>query len=348
MIKNTNLYKEIYEQPLAMQQFFDHEWEDLKKTSKLLKDERVTNVVIAARGTSDNAARYAQYLFGAANHLSVGLATPSLHSIYQQVPSYKNSLVIGISQSGKSPDIVSVIADAKKQGSPTIAITNEPDSDLARIADCLVDLHAGPELSVAATKTYTTELAAIAALSTLAAKDPEREAILHSVPELMQETLALSPSIAQAAERYRYMRMCVVIGRGFNYPTAFEVALKIKELNYIIAEPYSSADFLHGPVAVVEEAFPVLVIAPSGRMIQEMKIFVKGLHELGAEIIAISDDEELLAEGRTAFRLPHIPDEWVSPLVSVVPGQLFAMHLADVRDLNIDHPRGLHKVTETH
>ena len=348
MIKNTNLYKEIYEQPLAMQQFFDHEWEDLKKTSKLLKDERVTNVVIAARGTSDNAARYAQYLFGAANHLSVGLATPSLHSIYQQVPSYKNSLVIGISQSGKSPDIVSVIADAKKQGSPTIAITNEPDSDLARIADCLVDLHAGPELSVAATKTYTTELAAIAALSTLAAKDPELEAILHSVPELMQETLALSPSIAQAAERYRYMRMCVVIGRGFNYPTAFEVALKIKELNYIIAEPYSSADFLHGPVAVVEEAFPVLVIAPSGRMIQEMKIFVKGLHELGAEIIAISDDDGLLAEGRTAFRLPPIPDEWVSPLVSIVPGQLFAMHLADVRDLNIDHPRGLHKVTETH
>ncbi|HSN94108.1 MAG TPA: SIS domain-containing protein, partial [Anaerolineaceae bacterium] len=343
MIKNTNLYKEIHEQPLAMQRFFDHEWADLKKTSKLLKDDRVTNVVIAARGTSDNAARYAQYLFGAANHLSVGLATPSLHSIYQQVPSYKNSLVIGISQSGKSPDIVSVIADAKKQGSPTIAITNEPDSDLARIADCLVDLHAGPELSVAATKTYTTELAAIAALSTLAADDPARETILRSVPELMQATLQLSPFIAQAAERYRYMRMCVVIGRGFNYPTAFEVALKIKELNYIIAEPYSSADFLHGPVAVVEEAFPVLVIAPSGRMLQEMQVFVQDLHERGAEIIAISDDEGLLAEGRTSFRLPHIPDEWVSPLVSVVPGQLFAMHLADVRDLNIDHPRGLHK-----
>ena len=348
MINNTNLYKEIHEQPLAMQRFFDHEWADLKKTSKLLKDDRVTNVVIAARGTSDNAARYAQYLFGAANHLSVGLATPSLHSIYQQVPSYKNSLVIGISQSGKSPDIVSVIAEAKKQGSPTIAITNEPNSDLAETADFLVDLHAGPELSVAATKTYTTELAAIAALSTLAAESAEREAILRSVPELMQEALKLSPSIAQAAERYRYMRMCVVIGRGFNYPTAFEVALKIKELNYIIAEPYSSADFMHGPVAVVEDAFPVIVIAPSGRMIQEMKTFVKGLHELGAEIIAISDDNEMLREGRIAFKLPKIPDEWVSPLVSVVPGQLFAMHLAGVRDLNVDHPRGLNKVTETH
>ena len=245
MINDTNLYKEIHEQPLALQRLFDHEWANIKEASKLLKDERVSNVVIAARGTSDNAARYAQYLFGAANHLSVGLATPSLHSIYQQVPSYKNSLVIGISQSGKSPDIVSVLADAKKQGSPTIAITNEPNSDLARIADCTVDLHAGPELSVAATKTYTTELGAIASLSTLASESAEREAILRSVPELMQATLQLSPSIAQAAERYRYMRMCVVIGRGFNYPTAFEVALKIKELNYIIAEPYSSADFLH-------------------------------------------------------------------------------------------------------
>jgi len=348
MINDTNLYKEIHEQPLALQRFFDNEWSDLKETSKLLKDERVTNVVIAARGTSDNAARYAQYLFGAANHLSVGLATPSLHSIYQQVPSYKNSLVIGISQSGKSPDIVSVIAEAKKQGSPTIAITNEPNSDLANTADCLVDLHAGPELSVAATKTYTTELGAIAALSTLALESPEREAILRSAPELMQEALKLSPSIAQAAERYRYMRMCVVIGRGFNYPTAFEVALKIKELNYLIAEPYSSADFLHGPVALIEESFPVVVIAPTGRMIQEMKVFVKDLNERGAEIIAISDDDELLASGRTAFRLPQIPDEWVSPLVSVVPGQLFAMHLANVRDLNIDHPRGIHKVTETH
>jgi len=348
MINDTNLYKEIHEQPLALQRFFDNEWSDLKETSKLLKDERVTNVVIAARGTSDNAARYAQYLFGAANHLSVGLATPSLHSIYQQVPSYKNSLVIGISQSGKSPDIVSVLADAKKQGSPTIAITNEPNSDLAHIADCTVDLHAGPELSVAATKTYTTELGAIASLSTLASESAEREAILRSVPELMQATLQLSPSIAQAAERYRYMRMCVVIGRGFNYPTAFEVALKIKELNYIIAEPYSSADFLHGPVALIEEAFPVVMIAPTGRMLQEMKVFVKDLNERGAEIIAISDDDELLASGRTAFRLPQMPDEWVSPLVSVVPGQLFAMHLANVRDLNIDHPRGIHKVTETH
>jgi glucosamine--fructose-6-phosphate aminotransferase (isomerizing) len=348
MINDTNLYKEIHEQPLALQRFFDHEWADLKKTSTLLKNERVTNVVIAARGTSDNAARYAQYLFGAANHLSVGLATPSLHSIYQQAPSYKNSLVIGISQSGKSPDIVSVIAEARKQGSPTIAITNEPDSDLARTADCLVDLHAGPELSVAATKTYTTELAAIASLSTLALENPQREAVLRSAPELMTEALKLSTSIAQAAERYRYMRMCVVIGRGFNYPTAFEVALKIKELNYIIAEPYSSADFMHGPVAVVEEAFPVMFIAPSGRMIQEMKTFAQSLHTLKAEIIAISDDDELLREARTAFKLPQIKDEWLSPLVSVVPGQLFAMHLAGVRDLDIDHPRGLHKVTETH
>ncbi|MEA4811674.1 MAG: SIS domain-containing protein [Anaerolineaceae bacterium] len=348
MIENTNLFKEIHEQPVAMQRFFDAEWSAIKKMSKILKSDSVSNVVISARGTSDNAARYAQYLFGAFNHLSVGLAAPSLHSIYRQSPHYKNSLVIGVSQSGKSPDIVSVLTDAKKQGAPTIAITNQPDSDLANAADFHINLHAGPELSVAATKSYTTELAAIAALSTLAEEDAARESTLRKVPELMSKALLLSPMIAQSSERYRYMRMCVIIGRGFNYPTSFEVALKIKELNYIVAEPYSSADFLHGPIAVIEDAFPVMLIAPTGRLLPEMKNFADTLQKLGAELIVISDDQDLLAKGRTAFELPEMPTEWVSPLVSVLPGQLFAMHLANVRDLNIDHPRSLNKVTETH
>ena len=143
------------------------------------------------------------------------------------------------------------------------------------------------------------------------------------------------------------MRVCVVIGRGYNYATAFELALKIKELNYVMAEPYSSADFLHGPVAVVEEAFPTILIAPSGVMLPEMKSFVAELKARGAELIAISDDQEILSAARTPFDMPVTVPEWLSPLVSIIPGQLFAMNLAHVRDFDVDRPRGLRKVTET-
>ena len=356
MIESTNLYREIHEQPEVVTRFLKEEKDTITKLAGEIKRKDIRHIVIAARGTSDNAARYAQYLFGMINHLPVGLATPSLHSIYHNPPRYRDTLVIGISQSGKSPDIVSVVADARKQGAMTLAISNQSESDLAQAADHVINLHAGTELSVAATKTYTSELIAIAALSTAlpkgtgtgVAEDANMEAVLHTVPGLMAEALLISPEIARAAERYRYMKVCVVIGRGFNYPTAFELALKIKELNYVIAEPYSSADFQHGPIAILEDAFPTLVIAPSGVMLPEMREFVSSVRDRGAEVIAISDDSQLLGLARTAFRLPALPVEWVSPLISIIPGQLFAMHLANARDYDVDRPRGLRKVTETH
>jgi glucosamine--fructose-6-phosphate aminotransferase (isomerizing) len=157
----------------------------------------------------------------------------------------------------------------------------------------------------------------------------------------------MDSAISSIAQRYRYMRVCVVIGRGFNYATAFEIALKIKELNYVIAEPYSSADFLHGPVAVVEEAFPTMIVAPSGVMLPQIQDFIRTLKDLGAETLVISDDAPTLAMARTPFPLPVTVPEWLSPIVAVLPGQLFAMHLAHVRDYDVDHPRGLRKVTET-
>lgn len=250
-------------------------------------------------------------------------------------------------QSGKSPDIVSVVAEGARQGALTVAITNTPDSDLGQAADHTINLHAGLEKSVAATKTYTTSLAAIALISATAAADKEMLNSLKIIPNQMKKTLRLDEEIARSAERYRYMKVCVVIGRGFNYATAFELALKIKELNYVMAEPYSSADFLHGPVAVVESAFPTIVIAPSGVMLPEMVSFIKTLKEKGAEVIVISDDNQALNLARTPYKLPVTVPEWLSPLVSIVPGQLFAMHLANVRDFDVDQPRGLLKVTET-
>ncbi len=347
MLENSLLYQEIHDQPAALAALLSDEKDHVQEIVERIQRKGITHAVIAARGTSDNAARYAQYLFGAANRLQVALATPSLFSIYKRPPRFENALVIGISQSGKSPDIVSVIAEAARQEAITVAITNTPDSDLGQAADHVINLHAGLEQSVAATKTYSSSLAAIALLSATAAGDQQMLDTLAQVPDQARQTLALAPRIAQAAERYRYMRVCVVIGRGYNYATAFELALKIKELNYIMAEPYSSADFMHGPVAVVEEAFPTIVIAPSGRMLPEMREMITGLKERGAEVIAISDDDDALALARTPFKLPVSVPEWVSPLISIIPGQLFAMNLAHVRDYDIDRPRGLRKVTET-
>jgi glucosamine--fructose-6-phosphate aminotransferase (isomerizing) len=312
-----------------------------------IQQRRITHVVIAARGTSDNAARYAKYLLGAHNGLPVALAAPSLFTVYGQPPVFQDALVLGISQSGKSPDIVAVLQEARRQGMLTAAITNQPASDLAKVAEHVIDLQAGEERSVAATKTYTAELAAVALLSALLKGEPYLLDELKTIPEAVAQTLSMQAYICQHTPRYRYMHVCVAIGRGYNYATAFELALKLKELSYTLVEPYSSADFLHGPLAVVEPGFPVILIAPSGKMLPELKDFAQKLKPLGAEIIAISDDDSLLNQAQTAFRLPVSVPEWLSPLTSIVPGQLFAMHLVHTRNLDVDQPRALNKVTET-
>lgn len=347
MLSQSFLYREIHQQPAVLANLFDVERANIQRIADEINARHITNVFIAARGTSDNAGRYAQYLFGAVNQLPVGLATPSLYSIYHRPPKFQDALVIGISQSGKSPDIVSVLATAQGQGAATLALTNVPDSPLAQAADFIIPLHAGQEQSVAATKTYTTQLMGLALLSAGMAHDAEMFAALEKIPAQMQTVLTMNDEIARAAERYRYMRVCVVIGRGFNYATAFETALKIKELTYVLAEPYSSADFLHGPVALIEEAFPTIVIAPSGVMQNELEQFVRALNVRGAEVIAISDVPKILDLARIKLPLRTTTPEWASPLVSIVAGQLLAMHLANVRDYDVDRPRGLRKVTET-
>jgi len=346
-LEQSHLYREIHEQPAVLRALIERERPGIKRLASAIRARGVDYIVIAARGTSDNAGRYAQYLFGAMNEFMVALATPSLYSIYQRPPRFGNALVIGISQSGKSPDIVSVLAEARRQGAMTAAITNFPGSDLARQAEHVITLHAGEEHSIAATKTYTASLAAIAALSAELTDDEQMRQALIAIPEKVEGLLALSPQIGALAERYRYMRDCVVLGRGYSYATAFEFALKMKELTYTIAEPYSSADFMHGPLALIEHGFPAFVVTPSGVLLAEMMQFVQTLRQREAEIVMISDDADALALGRAAIPLPAGVPEWLSPLTSIVPCQLFAMHLAAVRDFDPDHPRGLRKVTET-
>ncbi len=346
-IQQTRLYQEIHEQPRVISSLVAAPQPQIKALAKRIRAEGIRHVFIAARGTSDNAGRYAKYLLGAHNQLVVSLAAPSLFTVYQQPPDLTGSLVLGISQSGKSPDIVSVIKEGRRQGALTAAITNTPNSDLGSAAEFVIDLCAGEERSLAATKTYSAQLISLALLSEALNPSPARHQEISLLADRIPETFRDEERIQTLAERFRYMTHCVVIGRGFNYATAFEFSLKLKELTYSIAEPYSSADFLHGPVALVDRGFPIFIFAPHGKMIPEMNALIKTVQSREAEIVLLSDHQALFDLADHAVTLPTDVPEWLSPITAIIPAQLFAMYLAHARGYDVDNPRGLNKVTET-
>ncbi len=344
------LADEIHEQPAVAARLLDHA-QEIAAVARAVRAHEVEHVVIAARGTSDHAAIYAQYLFGVRLGLPVGLATPSVLSLYHARPRFGRALVVGISQSGASPDIVGVVAAAREQGVPTIAITNDPSSALAARADHVIDLLAGPERAVAATKTYTAELLALAILAAGLASgdDPLRaDPGLARLPQAIAEALATDGDAADAARELARHDACVVVGRGYDYATAREWALKLKELAQVVADPYSAADFRHGPVALVSAGFPVLAVAPSGSTAADVEALLRRLRDdLRADILVASDSAALRALGRRSLPLPAGLPEHLVPIVSIVPGQLFAHHLALARGLDPDLPRNLTKVTQT-
>jgi glutamine---fructose-6-phosphate transaminase (isomerizing) len=343
------LHDEIFEQAGVLANLLVNQRRQVEKIAAEINRRDIQYVFLAARGTSDNAGRYANYLWGAYNQLPLALATPSLFSIYNQPPRLKNALVLGISQSGKSPDIVSVVEEGKRQDCLTLSITNEPDSPLANASDFVMDIQAGVENAVAATKTYTAQMTAIAMLSVALAKDQSRWTELEKLSSWVETVLKLDDHLEQISTRFRYMQRCVVLGRGFNYATAFEWSLKLKELTYIEAEPYSSADFMHGPIAMVDQGVPVMVVTPSGKVYDSLMPLIKQLKETQlAELAVISDQSEALALARAPIPLPSGIPEWLSPIVSIIPAQLFCYHLTRHRGYNTEAPRTLHKVTETH
>lgn len=343
----SHLQQEILEQPDTLQRLIAAEKASIHHLARLIRDYNPRYVMLAARGSSDNAARYGQYLFGAVNRMPVALAAPSLYTLYERPPRMDGALVIAISQSGQSPDIVTVVEEGRKQGALTVAVVNDADSPLAGAAEHTIELHAGVERSVAATKTYTASLVAIAMLSAAIAQDEDCLRAIETVPHRIAQVTAQSDSILRASERYRYVNACVVVSRGYNYATAYEIALKLKELTYILAEPYSTADFQHGPVALVAEGFPVLAIVPEGPLVEELTDFLAELRQRGAELLMISAHEPALRLAQTALPLPAGIPEWLSPVVAVVPGQLFALGLTLAKGYDIDQPRGIRKVTLT-
>ncbi|MEP7286849.1 MAG: SIS domain-containing protein [Chloroflexota bacterium] len=343
-----HIEREIAEQPEVLKRLFTEGAETAHQIAQAIRQFDPAFVLVAARGTSDNAGRYAQYLMGIHARLPVALATPSVHTLYDTSPRLSRALVIGISQSGHAEDVRRVIDDAREQGALTMSITNDPDSPLAHAAEYHLALGAGEEISVAATKTYTAELGAIALLVVALVEKAELHDALAKIPDQISETLHFSEQIAGWSARYRYMERFASIGRGYNFCTAFEVSLKIKELCYVTGVEYSEADFRHGPIALVEPGFPVLCIAPQGKT---LPLFLDLLERLRdnrhAECLVISNDAGALSFAQNPMPIPVSLPEWLTPIAAVVPGQIFAMTLAIAKGHTVDKPLGLTKVTIT-
>ena len=312
-----------------------------------MRERDVRLIMVAARGTSDNAATYAKYLLEIVAGMPVTSCAPSVFTLYDARPRLGNALVLGISQSGQGTDIVHVLSAARSAGALTACITNSAGSPLAKVSDHVLLCHAGEERSVAAAKTYTTALAVVGMLVGHLAEDERYLVALDGVPERMRGALAMEAEIARVVERYRYMLDCAVLARGINHATALEAALKMTETSYIGSEPYSGADFLHGPIAMVEAGYPCFLYAPEGRAYAFMLELALKIRERGGEMVIISSADEILAQATTPLKVPVQVDELVSPFVYVLPAQMLAYYLARTRGADPDHPRGLTKVTLT-
>jgi glutamine---fructose-6-phosphate transaminase (isomerizing) len=340
------MMQEIFDQPQALKRTLGAEREHALEFKRFAAQQKFRLIVLVARGTSDNAATFGRYLFELTTGIPVSLAAPSIHTLYHAALDLSRALVVGISQSGEGTDINLVLQSARRHGAYTVGITNERHSTMAGLVDDVFLVRAGRQRSVAATKTYTGQLMLLYLLA--AALGPRITlAEVSAIPDHVQATLGLAETLRALVERYRYMRQCVVVARGLNLANAYELALKLMETCYVVAERFSSADFLHGPIAMVERGFPLLVLMPPGKTFNDLKRLVARLGKLGAETIVFSSADARLPAATRVVRLPGSIPELYSPIPYIVPGQIFAGLLAEVKGLDPDKPRSLQIVTRT-
>lgn len=339
------MLQEIAEQPAVLERTLREERANYARLGAFLRGRDIDLILLVARGSSDNAALFGRYLLEIITGIPVSLAAPSVYTLYDARLDLRRALAIGVSQSGAGADINIVLECAKAAGAHTLAITNDPGSPMAALADETMLIHAGSERSVAATKTYTGQMLHFYLL----ANELARGHSLHveRIPEFTSRALELRPEIEELAQRYVFMENCVVVGRGMNYGNAYELALKLMETCYVVAERFSSADFLHGPVAVVERRFPVVLFGPSGVTQRGSAELLERLNELRADCLAITNVGEIAQLSPYSLLLPDEIDEFLSPIPFIVPAQLFAALLSEAKGLDPDSPRSLEKVTKT-
>jgi glutamine---fructose-6-phosphate transaminase (isomerizing) len=334
------LLQEIASQPAEVAALLDRHEAAMQRLVATLP--ACSYALVAARGSSDHATTYARYLWGMLGGLPVAPAAPSLHTLYHRPPRLQGALVVGISQSGQSPDVVAVVEEGRRQGRPTIAFTNDPGSPLARTADHVFDLCQTPELAIAATKTYTTQLAAVALFGAALSGQEARLEELRRLPEAMQKVLQGAAEPARtAAGRLRELSSLMTLARGVNLCTADELGLKLRELLCLPTHGWSAADLRHGSIALVQPGTPALLVMPAGAAFADMQKLAEEIGERGAELTVISDDPAAAPAATNRLPLAASVPEWLSPATAVLPGQLLALELVLARNLDPDRPRGL-------
>lgn len=337
---------EIAEQPGALERTIAAERGKITKLVNTLKSRDIDLIVLVARGSSDNAALFGRYLLEISTGIPVSLSAPSVHTIYGARLKLDHALVVGVSQSGEGEDINRVLENARQGGAYTVGITNEPNSTMTRLVDEALLTHGGRERSVAATKTFTGQMLLFYMLAAELSSGATSFSF-EAIPEYVARALEQKPAILELVQRYVFMENCVVVGRGLAYANAYELALKLMETCYVVAERFSSADFLHGPLAMVERHFPVILFAPPGVMLPGVKGLIQRLRELKADTLAITSDLDAASTCTRSIIMPREIDEFLAPIPYIVPGQLFAALLAEAKGLDPDAPRSLSKVTRT-
>jgi glucosamine 6-phosphate synthetase-like amidotransferase/phosphosugar isomerase protein len=347
----SRMRAEIAEQPQALRRTLDALLPQAGALEALGRETR--QVLFIARGSSDNAAVYGQYLCSVRAGRLASLASPSLATVYRADLDLDGVLAVAVSQSGATGEIVTTLEWARRCGARTVAVTNAAGSPLTEAADVALVTQAGSELAVPATKTYTTQLAALAVLALSMGRGPGPAPpgagleALWGVPDAMEAMLEVAPAAEALAGRLTDADTLVVSGRGFAYSTALELSLKLKETCYVTAVGLSYADLVHGPIAILDAGTPALLVAAAdGPMLPEMTGLARRIAATGADVYGIGGDHDFAAACRSTLSGPALP-EHLAPLALVVPGQLLAEALARARGLDPDVPRGLDKVTQT-
>jgi len=341
------MLKEIKESPEALARLYQREGGKIEKLAAYLQSHDISLVSFVARGTSDNAALYGKYLIESMVGIPAHLAAPSVVTIYHADIQTQKSLVVGVSQSGEGTDVNRYMEHARAAGALTLAITNTRNSSITKHADVVIYLHAGREESVAATKTYVTECMALLMLAAAWARRRTTLDLLGKMPEAAEQVLQSESLIKERVERYRFADQAVVLGRGYHYATAKEMALKLMETCYLPAQAFSVADFMHGPIAMIHEGFPTLMFVTRGKMSEPMLAVARNLREKGSESIIFSNTPETRHYATIHFMMPRALPEVATPVTYIIPGQLFAYYLSLARGLDPDHPKYLQKVTKT-
>lgn len=344
----TKMEKEILEQPKVLASLKSANESTLTNLILDIKQRDIRMVYFAARGTSDHASIYASYIISSLVGIPTGLALPSVVTAYNGKLNLKDALVIGVSQSGKAADVLAVMERAKQCGALTVSVTNDLASPMAEYGDYHLYCNAGLEESVAATKTFTSQMYLLALLAGYWADNKEFLAKLDKVPEACAELLTYIPAeIEKIIQRYRYMENGFVLARGYSLAVAFETMLKLQETNYVKMKGYAVSDFWHGPLAQVDDGTFVILYAAEGPVFDNCREMLAKLDSLGAEVIVVSDNDEILKDRKYGFKVPNLGCDCVAPFLFAVFAQMFACRLTAVKGRNPDAPRNLNKVTIT-